>query len=98
LFDNLDKLYGAKTGGAGEAPAEGAPGAEAGGPELPSPMSPPSESPAPPESGLTPESKTDNMNILLESDWMNNSEEIDLSRGGRSLNEIEEKLEKLLND
>jgi hypothetical protein len=29
---------------------------------------------------------------------MNNSEEIDLSRGGRSLNEIEEKLEKLLND
>jgi hypothetical protein len=98
LFDNLDKLYGAKTGGAGEAPAEGAAGAEAGGPELPSPMSPPSESPAPPEAGLTPESKTDNMNILLESDWMNNSEEIDLSRGGRSLNEIEEKLEKLLND
>ena len=96
LFDNLDKLYGAKTGQPGAAEGGTTPPAPGGEGELPPPIP---ESPAPPaEAGVTPESRADNLNILLESDWTNDFEEIDLSKGNKSLNEIEEKLEKLLKD
>jgi hypothetical protein len=37
------------------------------------------------------------MNLILEGDMVNGSEEIDLSKGRKSLLEIENKLEELLN-
>jgi len=58
--------------------------------------------PPPPAEGgeVTPESvNKDNMNILLESDSLTNSEDfIDLSRARNSLGEIEAQLSKILRD
>jgi hypothetical protein len=104
LFDTVDKLYGKKPDEpAGTAPEGGAPpeggmgdlgappppmgGEEAGGPP-----------PPPPGGELAPESILDrDMNLILEGDMVNGSEEIDLSKGRKSLLEIENKLEELLN-
>ena len=98
VFDNIDKLYGTKTGDTANAtsappPAPGGDmGGDMGGGEMP---------PPPAEGGaeITPEStKKDNMDILLESDNLINSDElIDLSKAKNSLGEIESQLEKLLN-
>jgi hypothetical protein len=110
VFDNIDKLYGSKTGdtanvGASPPPPPGGDmggmspdmgGGDMGG-ELPPPPPPP-----PMDIGgeVTPESiKKDNLNILLESDDLLNEEEyIDLSKAKNSLGEIEEQLSKLLRD
>jgi hypothetical protein len=103
LFDNLDKLYGKKEGEPAGVPSEGgAPPGESGG-GLPSPAGesplPPSPGPEPGgESGVTPESVVRDMNILLESDLIDDDEMIDLSKARKSLNEIENKLNSLLKD
>jgi hypothetical protein len=111
IFDNIDKLYGSSSGTtAGGAPPAGEetapepgglgglgappPGGEGGAP-------PPEEGGAPPPGGeVTPESKKDsNYNILLENDDMLMDDEIiDLSRAKNYLGEMEEQLNKLLND
>ena len=98
LFDNLDKLYGKKEGEPAGVPAEG--GTEPGG--LPAP---PGESPLPPESpapeagaGVTPESLSRDMNILLEKDMVDGDEIINLGKARESLVEMEDKLNSLLKD
>jgi len=114
IFDNIDKLYGSSSGttagaappaGGGEETAPepgglgglGAPppgGGEEGG------APPPGEGAPPPGGEVTPESKKDsNYNILLENDDMLMDDEIiDLSRAKNYLGEMEEQLNKLLND
>ena len=104
VFDNIDKLYGTKTGStanAGTAPPP--PGGEGGGlPDLggeggaPPPPPPP---PPPPAGGeVTPESfNRDNLNILLENEGLFESDDyIDLSKARNSLGQIENELDKLL--
>jgi hypothetical protein len=96
VFDNIDKLYGSKTGDTANAAAAPPPppGGEMGG-EMPPP-------PPPSEGGgeITPESvKRDNLNILLESDDLLHAEDyIDLSKARNSLGEIEAQLSKILRD
>jgi hypothetical protein len=106
LFDNLDRLYGKKEGEQPAPPAGG--GGEAGGDMgLGSPPPPSGESPLPPETPppgggggpeLAPEARESRLNIILEGDWSNDNDEIDLSRARKSLNEMDETLKNLLND
>ena len=100
LFDNIDKLYGS-TSGATATPPEG--GGEAGGgispmggaPEAaPAPEGAPEAGPEP--AGLAPESVGKKMNMILET--MENDDFFDFHRSEDSLNEINQKLKKLLND
>ena len=114
IFDNIDKLYGSTSGAtAGGAPPAGEETApEPGGLGAPpslggeEPLGPPpggDAGGAPPpggEAGVTPESKQEsNYNILLENDNMLiDNEIIDLSRAKNYLGEMEEQLNKLLND
>jgi hypothetical protein len=103
IFDNLDKLYGKKegepAGEPSESPEAGGLGALGGAPE------PPAESPAPPTEApeapaaepTLPESVKDTLNILLESNNMLDADElIDLSKGNKTLNEMDDKLNSLL--
>ncbi len=101
IFDNVDNLYGSKSGGTQTAAAGATPppppGGDAGG-GMPSP--PPGPEPGG-EAGVTPESveKRDNLKILLENDNMYGEDEfIDLSKGKNNLGEIENRLNKLLGD
>jgi hypothetical protein len=108
LFDNIDKLYG--NGGQGGAPVAPGAGTETeigGSPSLagasefetaagPEETTPP-ELPAGPEAEITPESKTPNMNILLENSIFKGSTFLDLGQGQESLGEISKELDKLLN-
>ena len=93
IFDNVDKLYGTKSGStasAGTTPPP-PPGDELGGP-----TPPPAGGP---EGGLPESEKKDNYNILLESDgFLDDDSFIDLSRGKNYLGEIEEQLSKILRD
>jgi hypothetical protein len=104
VFDNVDKLYGKKPGEPAGAPAEGG--------ETPTDMgeTPPDMGGGPPDMGdlggappaggaeLAPESKIDrDMNLILEEDLINGTDELDLSKGRKSLIEIENKLDELLN-
>jgi len=97
IFDNIDNLYGNKSGGtqnAGTTPPP-PPGGDMG---MPSP--PPGPEPGG-DAGMTPESidKKDNLKILLESENMYDEEEfIDLSKGKNNLGQIEDRLNKLLGD
>lgn len=104
VFDNIDKLYGnvsgatASAGGAemGAEPSFGAepsPPAEMGG----APAAEGGEAPPPPGGGTVPESKFDNMNILLDSDLFKGKSYLSLSQGQQFLGEMEEELDKLLN-
>jgi hypothetical protein len=102
LFDNLDKLYGAKKTGEGTeaAPPDETPGEIGGGlPEMGG-EEPAPPSPAPPAPGpeLAPESKKSNYNILIEGSLFEDETEIDLSKARNSLIEMEDKLNNLLND
>jgi hypothetical protein len=102
LFDNLDKLYGAKKTGEGTeaAPPGETPGEIGGGlPEMGG-EEPAPPSPAPPAPGpeLAPESKKSNYNILIEGSLFEDETEIDLSKARNSLIEMEDKLNNLLND
>ena len=91
LFDNVDKLYHTITGStqtAGGAPAPGA-APDMGGGAMP---------PPPPPDMPVGESKKDNLNILLENDNILGDKFIDLSKGKNSLGDMEDQLNKLLND
>jgi hypothetical protein len=94
IFDNVDKLYGTKSGStssAGTTPPP-PPGGELGGTPTPPPA-------GGPEGGLPESEKKDNYNILLESDgFIDDDSFIDLSRGKNYLGEIEEQLSKILRD
>jgi hypothetical protein len=93
IFDNIDKLYGVVTGTTTTGqPTEAGMGGSA-------PPPPPSEPPVPPAGGeVTPESKKDNLNILLENDdFLSENLFIDLSKGKNSLGDMEKELDKLLN-
>jgi hypothetical protein len=103
LFDNLDKLYGKKEGEPAGAPSEGgAPPDESGvgeplpGGELPAPPAPGPEPGG--EAGVTPESIEKDMNILLETNMIDQDDVIDLSKAKKSLGEMEQKLNSLLKD
>jgi len=108
IFDNIDKLYGSATGSTATAgatpsgevaePALGALPAETGG-------ALPGEETAAPEAapeaeaagGTVPESRFDNMNILIDSDMIKGKTILDLSHGQQYLGEIEKELDNLLN-
>jgi hypothetical protein len=99
IFDNVDKLYGNKSGST--ANAGGAPPPPSGGDEGMGEMMPPPPGPEPGgEAGVTPESfKRDNLKILLETDSLTEEDSfIDLSKGKNSLGEMEVQLSKLLKD
>ena len=103
LFDNLDKLYGKKEGEPAGAPSEGGalPDESGGGEPLPGGElpAPPSPSPEPGgEAGVTPESIEKDMNILLETNMIDQDDVIDLSKAKKSLGEMEQKLNSLLKD
>ena len=101
IFDNIDNLYGSKSGGtqnAGSTPPP-PPGGDMGG-DMGMPSPPPGPEPGG-DAGITPESveKRDNLKILIESETMYNDEEfIDLSKGKNNLGDIENQLNKLLGD
>jgi len=107
LFDNIDKLYGTKSGGTQNAtttppPAPGGDmggmGADMGG-GMEGPPAPPGPEPGG-DAGVTPESidKKDNLKILLENDSLTEDDSfIDLSKARNSLGDIETQLDKLLN-
>ena len=101
IFDNIDRLYGKKEGEPAGTPTEGgAPpaGGESGGAE-PSLPAPPPPGPEPGgEAGVTPEQYERDMNILLENNFTEDDELIDLSKAKKSLVEIEDKLKSLLKD
>lgn len=106
IFDNIDKLYGNKSGGTENvsATAPPPPGGEmgsdlGGGMEMSPPPPPPGPEPGG-GAGVTPESvnKRDNLKILLESDDLTEDISIiDLSKAKNSLGDIESELDKLLN-
>ena len=105
----MDKLYGKKPGEPAGAPAEGGetpPDMGGGPPDMgdlggaPPPAGGEELGGAPPAGGaeLAPESKLDrDMNLILEEDLINGTDELDLSKGRKSLIEIENKLDELLN-
>jgi hypothetical protein len=104
VFDNVDNLYGKKEGEPGaETPPEE--GGEEGGMGAPPPMGGmdlggPPEPPGPEpggEAGVTPENAMkDDLKILLEKNLFDTNY-MDLSKGINSLNEINDKLKKLIN-
>ena len=109
LFDNIDHLYGNKSGGTQTSAAGATPppppggdmGADMGGDM--GGMAPPPPPPGPEvggAAGVTPESfNIDNLKILIENeDLLNESSVIDLSKGKNSLGDIEFELDKLLGD
>jgi hypothetical protein len=108
LFDNIDKLYGNPSGATANASATTAgddtgevPSFGGGGFETAAPAgeeaAPPAEE-APPAGGeVTPESKKERMNILLESGFAEKSRFFNLDQGQDSLGEISKELDKLLN-
>ena len=108
IFDNIDKLYGSSTGSTANAgatpsgevsePALGALPAETGGAlpgeEVAAPEAAPEGEAA---GGTVPESRFENMNILLDSDMIKGRTILDLSHGQQYLGEIEKELDNLLN-
>jgi len=110
IFDNIDKLYGTTSGATPTAGAETSPGGEeifggapppppaGGGEELLGGAPPP---PPGPEAGggpeLAPEQKFPDMNILVENNFIEGKNIIDLDGGQHSLYQIEKQLDKLLN-
>jgi hypothetical protein len=111
LFDNIDKLYGNASGGTASATATetsepessfGGGGFETadlgGGEELPPAGE---ETVAPPPAGgeaeITPESRMNNLNMLVENNLIEGSQMINLGHGQDSLGEISKELDKLLN-
>jgi hypothetical protein len=106
VFDNIDKLYGSKSGStenAGGAGAPPPPGGDMGG-DLGGDLGGGAPPPPPPSEGggpeLAPEStERDNLNILLESDGLFEEDSfIDLSKARNSLGIMEQQLSKLLKD
>ena len=112
LFDNIDKLYGTVSGGtmgAGATPPPPSPtdmgGMDMGGMDMGAPPPEPGGTdmggldlgtPPPSEPGLAPESRDKNLNILLENNKFNGTNYIPLSKGEKSLGDLENELKKLL--
>jgi hypothetical protein len=100
LFDTIDKLYGNMSGGTASAGA--APSGEAGG-EFPAPGAeipeiPAAETPAPAPGGeVTPESRMDKINILVENNFIKGAQILNFETGQDSFSEMETELDKLLN-
>ena len=109
LFDNIDKLYGSASGGTvtassetSEPPSSFGGGefetADLGGEELPPAGE---ETVAPPpvggEAEITPESRINNLNMLVENNLIEGAQMINLGHGQESLGEISKELDKLLN-
>jgi hypothetical protein len=109
LFDNIDKLYGNPSGATATTastetseptPSFGGGGfetADMGGEELPPAGE---ETVAPPTGGeaeITPESRMNNLNILVENNLIEGSRMINLGHGQESLGEMSKELNKLLN-
>ena len=94
LFDNIDKLYGGPVTGSTEMSAPTPPAGPEGAESFEAPETPAPE--AAPE--VQPESKLDNLNILVESDTLKGDEIIDLSKVRESLGQMTKHLDKLLND
>ena len=113
IFDNIDKLYGSPSGATPTAGAATTPGGteELGG--TPPPPAGGAEeigaTPPPPAGGETPaeapaggeppipESRLDNLNILIENNLIDGDKFIDLGHAQESLGEISKELDKLLN-
>ena len=99
LFDTIDKLYGNTSGGTATAGAS----PEGGGGEFPAPGSeipelPAEETPAPPAGGeVTPESRMDKINILVENNFIKGAQILNFETGQDSFSEMETELDKLLN-
>jgi hypothetical protein len=107
LFDNIDKLYGNSSGGTTTTSTEASPdlggdmgplspsmGSEESGGTPPPPPPPPGGEP---EAGVTPESRLERLNILVENNILEGASFINLSQGRDSLGEIDKELDKLLN-
>jgi hypothetical protein len=109
LFDNIDKLYGSQTGAT---PTAGAATTTDGGEELGASPSfggggeiPGGEAELPPAGGaeeappaeVTPESRRKDLNILVENNFIEGSQVINLGQAQDSLGEISKHLDKLLN-
>lgn len=110
LFDNIDKLYGNPSGStATTASTEtsepssfgGGAGFETadlgGGEELPPAGEETVAPPAPGEAEITPESRMNNLNMLVENNLIEGARMINLGHGQDSLGEISKELDKLLN-
>ena len=110
IFDTIDKLYGnnasggTQTGGAtpsGEETSLPSFGGESGGAPPPAPPggeeggAPPAE--APPAAEVTPESKIDKLNILVENRFIEGARILEFKTGQNSLDEMDLELDKLLN-
>jgi hypothetical protein len=111
IFDNIDRLYGTATGGTAPAAATtetgemgmetfSSPGGEPpmGEPAIPPPPGGEAQAAEAPAPELAPESKNNNLNILVENDLIEGKEIIDLSQGQTSLGKISEQLDKLINN
>jgi hypothetical protein len=106
IFDNIDKLYGNTSGGTAPAASAAtpppAPGGDLGGGDLGAAPptdagTPPAEGGAPPEAAVTPESRMNNLNILVENNLIEGTQFLDLGQGQESLGEISKELDNLLN-
>jgi hypothetical protein len=112
IFDNIDKLYGSPSGATPTAGASTTPGGteelgappSPGGEELggtpPPPIGGEEAGGAPPPAGgeeTVPESKLNNLNILIENNLIDGATFIDLGHAQESLGEISKELDKLLN-
>ena len=105
IFDNIDKLYGSSSGGTtpttSTATEPAPPGGDLGGGDLggaPPPPAPEGGTETPPAEGaVTPESRMDNLNILVESNLIEGTQFLDLGHGQDSLGEMSKELDKLLN-
>ncbi len=108
IFDNIDKLYGSQTGTTAGSSSETTPsepglppppgGSEisGGGEELPPPPDE-AEAVGGGETEVTPESKRNSLNILVEKNLIEGSKIINLGLGQESLIKINKELDKLLN-
>jgi len=104
LFDTLDSLYGKKDAAAGGAPAEGGAAPEGGASPEEGGMPPEDGGGTPPPpppaegGGVTPENFNRNdLNLILENTLFDRDNTLDLSKSRLSINEIDDKINKLLN-
>ena len=104
IFDNIDKLYGNFSGGTpttSTTPSEPEPSLGGMEPFSPEPSSSEPSAPLGPEAEpaeVTPESRINRLNILVENDILEGSHFVRMDTGQESLKESEEELNKLLND
>jgi hypothetical protein len=104
LFDTIDKLYGNNaSGGTANAGASPSGGGEEFGGEIGGPPPPPppgggeAGGPPPPGGEVTPESKMDKLNILVENRLIEGAEVLEFETGMDSFDEMDLELDKLLN-